>query len=109
MVKAKERSQEGCRVIIEHCNHGMEYQKISKELNIPISMIRVIIWKWKQHGLTMDLPQTGCPLKLSEWTAVSVCQEGNSSEFEHQFYYYIPFQTNTFGKGMDSLIPIVIG
>ena len=31
------------------------------------------------------------------------------SKFELQLHYYVHFRTNTFGKGMNPLIPLVMG
>lgn len=72
MVKTKELSQEFRKVIIEHHIGGMGYRKISNELKVPISTIRAIIRKWKEHGLTTDLPRKGRPRKLSERAARSI-------------------------------------
>ena len=47
--------------------------------------------------------------KKKEWVGIPVTKESRQekrvSEFELQSRYYIHFQTNTLGKGMNPLIP----
>ena len=74
MARTKELSQLHM-VIIDHHNRGMGYWKISDVLEIPISMIRAIIRKWKKHGLTTDLPRKGRPRKVSERAARSIVRK----------------------------------
>ena len=71
MAKTKELSQQLRMVIIDHHNRGMGYRRISDMLKIPISTIRAIMRKWKEHGLTSDLPRKGRPRKVSERAARS--------------------------------------
>ena len=74
MQKFLPKNKEVCTGVSKHLNHRMGYWKISSELNILIRMIRAIIKKmettWPNY-----LTQTGCPLKLSEHTVLSICQE----------------------------------
>ena len=44
-------------------------------LKIPISTIGAIIRKWKEHGLTTDLPRKGRPCKVSERAARSIVRK----------------------------------
>ena len=75
IAKTKELSQQLRMVINDHHNRGMGYRKISDMLKIPISTIRAIIWKWKKHGLTTDLPRKGRPHKVSERAARSIVRK----------------------------------
>ena len=70
MAKTKELSQQLCMVIIDHHNCGMGYRKICDVVKIPISRIGAIIWKWKEHGLTTNLPRKGHPRKVSDAQAI---------------------------------------
>ena len=72
MAKTKELSQQLCMVIIDHHNRGMGYRKICDVLKFPISTIGAIIRKWKEHGLTTDLPRKGRPRRVSERAARSI-------------------------------------
>lgn len=55
MVKTKDLSWEGQRLIIDHHNHGMGYWKISSEHNIPISTIRTTLTTHPTSGKSYDL------------------------------------------------------
>jgi len=41
---------------------------ISAQLNIPQSTVSGIITKWNQLGMTATQPQSGRPLKMTEWS-----------------------------------------
>lgn len=41
--------------VIDHHNHGLRYWKASSKLKIPTSMLRTVLWKWKEHVLTTNL------------------------------------------------------
>ena len=75
MAKTKELSQQLRMVIIDHHNRGMGYRKISDVLKIPIITIGAIIRKWKEHGLTTDLPRKGRLRKVSERAARSIVRK----------------------------------
>ena len=55
----------------------MEWDIKRSRMNLmsPITMIRAIIWKWKQHGLTLDLSWRRPPPKLNEWATTFICHE----------------------------------
>lgn len=52
----------------------MEGDIKTSELKILISMIRAIIWKWKEHGLITNLPLKEHLYKVSEQVAGFICQ-----------------------------------
>ena len=66
LVNAEVLFQEVRRVIIDHYYRIREYRKISDECNMPVSTIRAIIQKWKQYGLTTNMPQIVRLHKLRE-------------------------------------------
>ncbi|XP_067348196.1 uncharacterized protein [Channa argus] len=65
-VKTKEHSKEVRENVIEKHKSGDGYKKISKSLNIPLSTVKSIIKKWKEHGTSVNLHRSGHPQKLSE-------------------------------------------
>ena len=54
------------KLIVDEHKHGMGYRKISTKFKIPISTIRAIVQKYKQHGITTNLPRKGRPRRLSK-------------------------------------------
>ncbi len=43
----------------------MGYKTIAKQLGEKVTTVGVIIRKWKKHKITINLPQTGAPCKIS--------------------------------------------
>ena len=66
MAKIKELSPHILRLIVDEHKRGLGYRKMSTKFEIPISTIRGIIRKWKEHGLISNLPRKGRPRKLTE-------------------------------------------
>ncbi|KAL0164887.1 hypothetical protein M9458_040640 [Cirrhinus mrigala] len=44
---------------------GIGYKTISKQLGEKVTIVGVIIFKWKKHKITADLPRSGAPCKIS--------------------------------------------
>ena len=65
-MKTKELSKQVRDKVIEKYKSGLGYKKISKSLMIPRSTIKSIIFKWKEHGTTLNLPREGRPPKLTD-------------------------------------------
>jgi len=55
MVKSKELYQDLRNLIVAKQNDGIGYRRISKLLNVPVSTVGAIIWKWKDNHLTINL------------------------------------------------------
>ncbi len=58
MAKTKELSKDVRDKIVDLHKAGMGYKTIAKQLG-------VIIRKWKKHKITVNLPRTGAPCKIS--------------------------------------------
>ncbi len=43
----------------------MGYKTIAKQLGEKVTTVGVIIRKWKKHKITVDLPRSGAPCKIS--------------------------------------------
>ena len=50
--------------VVEKYRSGLGYKKRSETLNIPRSTIKSIIKKWKEYGITTNLPREGHPPKV---------------------------------------------
>jgi len=55
MVKSKELYQDLRNLIVAKQNDGIGYRRISKLLNVPVSTVGAIIWKWKDNHFTINL------------------------------------------------------
>lgn len=66
MAKTKELSPYVRRLIIDEHNRGMGYRKISTKFKTAISTIRGIIRKYKEYGITTNLPRKGRPRRLND-------------------------------------------
>ncbi len=44
---------------------GMGYKTIAKQLGEKVTTVGAIIHKWKKHKITVNLPRTGAPCKIS--------------------------------------------
>ena len=64
-VKTKELSKEVRHKVVEKHRSGEGYDKISKTLIIPLSMVKSIIKKWKTYHITQTLPRSDRLSKLS--------------------------------------------
>ncbi len=65
MAKTKELSKDVRDKIVDLHKAGMGYKTIAKQLGEKMTTVGVIIRKWKKHKLTVNLPRTGAPCKIS--------------------------------------------
>ncbi len=65
MAKTKELSKDVRDKIVDLHKAGMGYKTITKQLGKKMTTVGAIICKWKKHKITVNLPQTGAPCKIS--------------------------------------------
>ncbi|KAK3523603.1 hypothetical protein QTP70_002708 [Hemibagrus guttatus] len=65
MAKTKELSKDVRDKIVDLHKAGMGYKTIAKQLVEKVKTVGVIIRKWKKHKITVNLPQSGAPCKIS--------------------------------------------
>ncbi len=65
MAKTKELSKDVRDKIVDLHKAGMGYKTIAKQLAKKVTTVGAIISKWKKHKITVNLPQTGAPCKIS--------------------------------------------
>ncbi len=65
MAKTKELSKDVRDKIVDLHKAGMGYKTIAKQLGEKVTTVGVIIRKWKKHKITVNLPRSGSPCKLS--------------------------------------------
>ncbi len=65
MGKTKELSKDVRDKIVDLHKAGMGYKTIAKQLGEKVTTAGVIIRKWKKHKITVNLPWTGAPCKIS--------------------------------------------
>lgn len=65
MAKTKELCKDIRDKIIDLHKAGMGYRKISKQLGEKVTTVGAIIRKWKKFKLTVNLPRSGAPCKIS--------------------------------------------
>ncbi len=65
MAKTKELSNDVRDKIVDLHKAGMGYKTIAKQLGEKVTTVGVIIRKWKKHKITVNLPRTGAPCKIS--------------------------------------------
>ncbi len=65
MAKTKEMSKDVRDKIVDLNKDGMGYKTIAKQLGEKMTTVGVIIRKWKKHKITVNLPRTGAPCKIS--------------------------------------------
>jgi transposase len=61
-MKTKELSKQVRDKVVEKYRSGLDSKKISETLHVPWSTIKSIIKKWKEYGITTNLPR-GLPTK----------------------------------------------
>ncbi len=44
---------------------GMSYKTIAKQFGEKVTTVGVIILKWKKHKISVNLPRSGAPYKIS--------------------------------------------
>ncbi len=65
MAKNKELSKDVRDKIVDLHKAGMGYKTIAKQLGEKVTTVGVIIRKWKKHKITVNLPRSGAPCKIS--------------------------------------------
>ncbi len=65
MAKTKELSKDVRDRIVDLHKAGMGYKTIAKQLGEKVTTVGTIIRKWKKHRITVNLPQSGAPCKIS--------------------------------------------
>ncbi len=65
MGKNKELSKDTRDKIVDLHKAGMGYRTISKQLGDKATTVRAVIRKWKKFKMTVNLPRTGAPCKIS--------------------------------------------
>ncbi len=65
MAKAKELSKDVRDKIVDLHKAGMGYKTIAKQLGEMVATVDMIIHKLKKHKITVNLPQSGAPWKIS--------------------------------------------
>ncbi len=65
MAKTKELSKDVRDKIVDLHKAGMGYKTIAKQLGEKVTTVGVIIHKWKKHKITVNLPRSGAPCKIS--------------------------------------------
>ncbi len=65
MAKTKELSKDVRDKIVDLQQAGMGYKTIAKQLGEKVTTVGVIIREWKKHRITVNLPRSGAPCKIS--------------------------------------------
>ncbi len=65
MANTKELSKDVRDKIVDLHKAGMGYNTITKQLGEKVTTVSAIIRKWKNHKITVNLPRTGAPCKIS--------------------------------------------
>ena len=61
----KKHSKQLYEKVIEKYKSGDGHKNISKSLNLLPNSVKSIIKKWREYGICVNLPEAGCPHKLS--------------------------------------------
>ncbi len=65
MAKTKELSKDVRDKIVDLHKAGIGYKTITKRLGEKVTTVGAIICKWKKHKITVSLPRSGAPCKIS--------------------------------------------
>ncbi len=65
MVEIQELSKDDRDKIIDLKKAEMGFKTIAKQLGEKVTTVGVIIRKWMKHKITVNLPRTGAPCKIS--------------------------------------------
>ncbi len=65
MTKTKELSEDVRDKNVDLHKVGMGYKTIAKQLGEKVTTVGAIISKWMKHKITVNLPRTGAPCKIS--------------------------------------------
>ncbi len=60
-----QRAVQGCQGHDCRPTQGMGYKTIAKQLGEKVTTVGAIIPKWKKHKITVNLPRSGAPCKIS--------------------------------------------
>ncbi len=71
MAKTKELSKDVRDKIVDLHKAGISYKTIAKQLGEKVTTVGAIIRKWKKHKITVNLPRTGAPCKISPHLAAA--------------------------------------
>ncbi len=63
--KTKELSKDVRDKIVDLHKAGMGYKTIAKQLGEEVTIVGAIIRKWKKYKITVNLPRSGAPCKIS--------------------------------------------
>ncbi len=65
MTKTKELFKDVRDKIVDLNKAEMGYKTTAKQLGEKVTTVGAIIRKWKKHKITVNLPRTGAPCKIS--------------------------------------------
>ncbi len=65
MAKTKELSKDVRDKNVDLHKAGLGYKTIAKQLGEKVTTVGAIIRKWKKHKITLNLPRSGAPCKIS--------------------------------------------
>ncbi len=65
MVKTKELSKDVRDKIVDLLKAGVGYKTLAKQLGEKVTTVGAIIRKWKKHKISVNLPRSGTPCKIS--------------------------------------------
>ncbi|XP_053157540.1 zinc finger protein 397-like [Hemicordylus capensis] len=65
MPKTKELSKDVRDKVVDLHKAGLGYKTIAKQLGEKVTTVGTIIRKWKKHKITVNLPRSGAPCKIS--------------------------------------------
>ncbi len=65
MAKTKELSKDVRDTIVDLHKAGMGYKIIAKQLGEKVTTVGAIIRKWRKHKITVKIPRSGAPCKIS--------------------------------------------
>ncbi len=71
MAETKELSKDVRDKIVDLHKAGMGYKTIAKQLGEKVTTVGAIIRKWKKHKITVNLPWSGAPWKISPRGVIS--------------------------------------
>ena len=65
MPRTKELSEHLRSRIVDLHEAGKGYKSISKSLDVHVSMVRQIVYKWRKFSTVATLPRRGRPVKMT--------------------------------------------
>ncbi len=79
MGKTKELSKDTRHKSVDLHKAGMGYRTIDKQLGEKTTTVGAIIRKWKKFKMTVNLPWTGAPCKISPRGVSMILEKGERS------------------------------